>query len=220
MPDRLQEGVRRGLELALSGAGLVLLSPVLLAISVLILLDSGRPVLYRGRRMGRGGRCFWMLKFRTLPAGTEAKVGGRLLRPEEEGEATRLGRLLRRSKLDELPQLYNVLAGDMSLVGPRANRPSYFAECAARIPGYHERIRVKPGMTGLAQVFGDYYTPPHAKLRYDRLYLSRRSLRVDLWLMMMTAARLAAGRAAVRRRPRLRPRPAPWQPAVEEAARV
>lgn len=214
-----QEAVRRGLEMAVSAVALVLFSPVFGAIALLIWLDSGLPIFYRGYRVGRGSRTFRMIKFRTLPNGTEGKVGSRLIKPEEEREATPLGQLLRETKLDELPQLVNVLAGQMSLVGPRANRPSYYQEWSQHIPGYRFRTLVKPGMTGLAQVFGDYYTPPHAKLRYDRLYILRRSLRLDLWLVMLTIGRLAGGKRLIRGRVRARrplPTPATWPPGLEE----
>ncbi len=219
LPTLNHDGPRRAAEAVLAAVGLVLLAPLMATVAVLILLDTGRPVFYRGYRVGRGGHPFTMLKFRTLPNGTEGRVGSRLINPDEEEQASRLGRLLRKTKLDELPQLFNVVAGQMSLVGPRANRPSYYQDCCRRIPGYHARTLVKPGMTGLAQVFGDYYTPPQAKLRYDRLYIARRSLRLDLWLVMMTFARLAGGRALLRARPRRRlARPAAprWQPVAGE----
>jgi len=210
------ECVRRLLEAAVSAAGLLLLSPVLAVVAVLVVVDSGFPIFYRGYRVGRGGRPFRMVKFRTLPNGTEQQVGSRLIRPEEVASTTCLGRLLRKSKLDELPQLWNVLVGEMSLVGPRANRPAYYLNCLSRIPGYACRTLVKPGMTGMAQVFGDYYTPPEKKLRYDRLYLERRSLALDLWLVLMTVARLVR----VRRRPRRRAAAALSAPAPLASAGV
>jgi lipopolysaccharide/colanic/teichoic acid biosynthesis glycosyltransferase len=144
----------RILDLGLSTVLAVVLSPVWLVVAVSILLSSGRPVLYRGNRVGLGAREFTMLKFRTLRRDAEARLGphyGDELTRRTREEVTRVGRWLRATQLDELAQLWNVLRGQMSLVGPRPIRPTFFEQLVAEIPEYWQRLVVRPGLTGLAQ---------------------------------------------------------------------
>ncbi len=196
----MYEACKRDLDLILALSALVLSSPVWLLVSVAILLTSGRPVLFRGRRLGRGGREFGMYKFRTMRPGAETMGPG--ITAAGDPRITPLGRLLRRSKLDELPQLLNVLAGDMSMVGPRPEDPRY----ADAYSGENAVIlTVRPGITGPTQltyrheermlrgqdVDADYrrrLLP--AKLQSDLRYVRNRSLRVDVRLILATAARL------------------------------
>ncbi len=166
------------------------------------------PVLYRGWRVGRGGHLFQMLKFRTLAPDAEQRLGP-FLGPEltqlTQNEVTRFGRLLRASKLDELPQLLNVLRGDMSLVGPRPIRPAFFAELCAGIPQYWQRLVVRPGVTGLAQLRLTREMTWAEKLAHDMEYIADRSVGLYLsvivttvWLMVV---RPANRRAALNRLP-------------------
>lgn len=173
----------------LSIVALVLLSPILLLIAIAIKLTSQGPVLYAGIRVGRNQRLYTMYKFRTLYDGSEARIGGRLLSSQDDFY-TPIGKFLKRSKLDEIPQLINVLRGEMNFVGPRPLRPVFLERYLQEIPHYAERFRVAPGMTGLAQVRGGYWTTPRNKLRYDRLYMAHRSLWLDAQIIALTALKV------------------------------
>jgi lipopolysaccharide/colanic/teichoic acid biosynthesis glycosyltransferase len=171
--------------------GLLLLGPLMLIIAILIKRTDGGPVFYRGERVGRGGGLFKIYKFRTLIEGAEKKIGARLLeKADQDVYYTRIGRLLKRSKLDELPQLLNVIRGDMRLAGPRPARPVFIDECVRTIPGYASRFSVAPGITGVAQLRGGYYTSPRNKLRYDLIYIRRRSLLLDFQLVFLTFVKI------------------------------
>ena len=172
--------------------GLVLL-PIGLLIALLVLLTSGRPVLYRGERVGRGGHFFKMLKFRTLKPGAEERIGqylGEELVRQTEAEFTGLGRWLKASQLDEIPQLWNVLNGEMSFVGPRPIRPRFFAELAGDLPAYWQRLVVRPGLSGFAQVRHGYETSMAEKLAHDLEWIADRSVRLYLRTVIWTGARV------------------------------
>src|SRR3954468_10697689 len=157
----------------------VLALPFVLAIAVVSLVTSGRPVLYRGLRVGRGGRTFTILKFRTLKRDAELRLGpflGEELVRRTELEYTRIGRALKASQLDELPQLWNVLRGDMSLVGPRPIRPRFFEQLAEDLPAYWQRLVVRPGLTGFAQMRRGYETSMAEKLAHDLEWIADRSV--------------------------------------------
>jgi lipopolysaccharide/colanic/teichoic acid biosynthesis glycosyltransferase len=186
----------RAIDVLLAGVGLVVLAPVLAACALAVLV-SGRPVLYRGARVGRAGTVFCMYKFRTLRPDAEQRLGpylGPELTQLTENELTRTGRLLRTFKLDELPQLYNVLRGDMSLVGPRPIRPPFFVELCEEIPGYWQRLVVRPGMSGLAQLRLSREMTWAEKLVHDLEYIADRSIGLYVSILAQTLA-LVAGRA-------------------------
>lgn len=190
-PLTLRERVQWTVQALASLIGLVILSPVMIAIAVAIKLTSRGPVFYRGQRVGRGERLFTIYKFRTLSVAAEQQIGGRLLQEQDRAAyGTRIGRLLKRSKLDELPQLLNVVRGEMRLVGPRPLRPIFLGRFKREIPGYAKRFQVPPGLTGVAQLRGGYYTSPRNKLRYDLVYVRHRSLLLDLQLVLLTLLRL------------------------------
>ena len=183
----------RALDAVLGGVGMVVLAPVL-AGCALAVLASGRPVLYRGARVGRAGTVFCMYKFRTLRPDAEHRLGpylGEELTQLTETEVTRTGRLLRRFKLDELPQLYNVLRGDMSLVGPRPIRPPFFVELCEQIPGYWQRLVVRPGVSGLAQLRLSREMTWAEKLVHDLEYIADRSIGLYVSILAQTLALLA-----------------------------
>jgi len=139
-------------------------------IPLVIRLTDGGPIFYVQERMGKNGRRFNLIKFRTMIVNAEQATGP-IWAHERDDRVTRVGRLLRRTHLDEVPQVINILRGEMSLVGPRPERPELFEEFCAEIPDFHLRLRVKPGIAGLAQVHGLYHTTPRNKLRYDNLYI-------------------------------------------------
>jgi len=172
--------------------GAVLL-PVGAVIALAILCSSGRPILYRGERVGRGARFSTMLKFRTLERDAESRLApylGEELVRRTQAEYTRAGRWLKTSQLDEIPQLWNVLRGDMSFVGPRPIRARFFAELAAELPAYWQRLVVRPGLTGFAQVRRGYETSMAEKLSHDLEWLADRSVRLYLRTLASTGIRV------------------------------
>src|ERR687885_1385043 len=183
----------RALDVLLSGLFLLLSLPVTLVIAALVLATSGRPLFYRGERVGLGGSVFTMLKFRTLRRGAEARLGpylGPELVARTRAETTRVGAWLRATQLDELPQLWNVLRGDMSLVGPRPIRPRFFEELALELPAYWQRLVVRPGLTGFAQMRRGYETSMAEKLAHDLEWIADRSVRLYLRTLAATAWRV------------------------------
>ncbi len=178
--------LKRGFDLAVGGLALLLATPLMLLVTVVIKLTSGGPVLYRQERMGLDGRRFWMLKFRTMPADAEAETGP-VWTTSGDPRRTRLGAFLRSWSLDELPQLLNVLKGEMSLVGPRPERPVFVEQFRRRIPGYMLRHTVKSGMTGWAQVNGwRGNSSLEKRIEYDLDYIERWSLAFDLRILWLT----------------------------------
>ncbi len=179
----------RVVQSAIAAVVLLLMSPVMAVVAVAIRILSPGPVLYVGRRVGQGMREFTIYKFRTLRIGAEAQIGARLLTPQDRCYIP-MGRFLKRTKLDELPQLWNVIRGHMNVVGPRPVRPVFLQEFVDAIPGYAKRFQMKPGITGIAQLRGGYFTSPAAKLRYELWYLRHRSPMLDLRIIALTAFKL------------------------------
>src|SRR5436190_907728 len=167
--------------------------PLTLLLVSVLLVTSGRPLLYRGERVGRGGRIFAMLKFRTLRVGAEERLGhflGPQLVERTRAETTPLGPWLRATQLDEIPQLWNVLRGDMSIVGPRPIRPRFFEELAEELPAYWQRLVVRPGLTGFAQVRRGYATSMAEKLAHDLEWIADRSVPLYLRTVAVTGWRV------------------------------
>jgi lipopolysaccharide/colanic/teichoic acid biosynthesis glycosyltransferase len=185
------DAVLRGLDLIICSLALIVVVPLCLVIGIALRLSAPRsPSLYRGQRVGRAGHLFQMFKFRTLSPDAEQRLGpylGAELTQLTSQEVTRLGRVLRASKLDELPQLYNVLRGHMSLVGPRPIRPAFFAELCQEIPQYWQRLVVRPGLTGLAQLRMTRETTWAEKLAHDLEYAADRSVSLYLSVILTTA---------------------------------
>ena len=192
-PARRRDVLLRVLDVLLSAFFLLLALPLALPIALIVLATSGRPIFYRGARVGRGGRVFTMLKFRTLRADAETRLGpflGEELVLRTEGEFTSTGKWLRATQLDEIPQFINVLRGDMSLVGPRPIRPVFFEELARDLPAYWQRLIVRPGLTGLAQVRRGYETSMAEKLAHDLEWIADRSVRLYLRTVVATGWRV------------------------------
>jgi len=192
-PKRGRDAVLRGLDITLSSFFLLVTLPLTVPIALVLLTTSGRPLFYRGERVGRGGRIFDMLKFRTLRRGAEDRLGpylGEELVRRTKAETTRLGGWLRATQLDDIPQLWNVLVGEMSLVGPRPIRPRFFEELAVDLPAYWQRLVVRPGLTGFAQVRRGYETSMAEKLAHDLEWIADRSVRLYLRTLVTTAWRV------------------------------
>ncbi len=192
-PHRRIDFELRVLDIAFASVLGLLLLPVVAVIALLLRVTCGAPILYRGQRVGRGGRFFEMLKFRTLRTGAEERIGrylGEELVRRTESELTSLGRWLKSSQLDEIPQLWNVLRGDMSFVGPRPIRPRFFAELATELPAYWQRLVIRPGLTGFAQVRRGYETSMADKLAHDLEWIADRSVPLYLRTLVVTALRV------------------------------
>ena len=179
---------KRWMDLLLGALILILISPLLLVTSILIeLLDPG-PLLFSQIRGGRRGEPFRLFKFRTMRAGR--KPDPKELVPLDHPEITRLGRFLRRTKIDELPQIFNVLRGDMSLIGPR---PTLLDQIEAYDEFQRIRLDVRPGCTGLAQIHGGAAISWPERIRYDVYYVARSTLWIDLWVILMTPGSILRG---------------------------
>ena len=192
-PTRPRDAVLRMLDIMFSAFFLLLSLPLTIPIALLLLVTSGRPLFYRGERVGRCGRVFEMLKFRTLRRGAEDRLGpylGEELVHRTRAETTAVGGWLRSTQLDEVPQLLNVLLGDMSLVGPRPIRPRFFEELVEELPAYWQRLVVRPGLTGFAQVRRGYETSMAEKLAHDLEWIADRSVRLYLRTLATTAVRV------------------------------
>ncbi len=185
--------VLRLLDVLISSLILLVLSPLLALTAVAIAVSSGRPVLYRGARVGRAGQLFRMYKFRTLKPDAERRLGpylGEELSRRTEEEVTRIGRLLRAVHLDEVPQLWNVLRGEMALVGPRPIRPAFFTELCEEIPQYWQRLVVRPGVTGFAQTRMTREESWADKLAHDMEYIADRSVSLYVSVLFATVAKI------------------------------
>jgi exopolysaccharide biosynthesis polyprenyl glycosylphosphotransferase len=181
--------VKRGFDLCFSAVGLVLLSPLFLALALWVKLDSPGPVFYAQERVGMNGRRFRMLKFRTMRVGSDA--GGPQWTTKDDPRRTRGGSLLRRLSLDELPQLWNVFLGEMSLVGPRPEQPAFVEQFRGSIPRYMLRHHMKAGITGWAQVNGlRGDTPLERRIEYDLYYIQHWSLFFDIRILARTIGRV------------------------------
>lgn len=200
--ERLTRAVKAGFDRVAAALGLVLLAPVLIALGLAVRLTTPGPALFVQTRVGRDGKPFRMVKFRTMHHGAEALVGhllplneaaGPLFKLRNDPRVTRLGRFLRRHSIDELPQLFNVLSGSMSLVGPR---PSLPGEVASYDAAARRRLSVKPGLTGLWQISGRSDLGWHESLSLDLQYIERWSLTLDLGVLLRTARAVVRARGA------------------------
>lgn len=184
--------LKRAFDIALSAAGLVASAPLWAFFAAAIKMEDGGPVFFRQERVGLGGRSFMVLKFRSMRPDGEAGVGA-IQAIENDPRVTRIGRIMRATAMDELPQLWNILRGDMSFVGPRALRPGEIEvgrngryERLEDVAGFAMRVSVRPGLTGIAQVYAPRDVPRRHKFRYDRIYVRRRSWCLDVRLILVS----------------------------------
>lgn len=180
-----QEMIKRFMDVVFSLLAAVITLPFFAVIGAAIKLTDGGPVFYRQVRLTKGGKEFEIYKFRTMIQNAEAESGARLA-SEKDPRILPVGRFLRATRLDELPQIYNILKGDMSIVGPRPERPELAAEIEKEIPEFTYRLKVKAGLTGYAQVYGKYNTTSYDKLKLDLTYIRNYSILLDLKLIIMT----------------------------------
>ena len=201
----IQSTAKRAFDIGLAALGLLISAPIWAAVAMAIMLDDGAPIFFRQARWGRGGRRFMALKFRTMHS--SAASAPAVQATAHDPRVTRVGRWLRASALDELPQLWNILRGDMSFVGPRAlainevqaNGPDKAVPDEA-IPGFWARLAVRPGLTGVAQIFADRDISRRHKFRYDLFYIHRQSFWLDFLLIILSFYITFRGRWEVRGR--------------------
>jgi sugar transferase (PEP-CTERM system associated) len=196
--DVLYRWLKRCFDLIFSAGLLLLLTPVLLVTVLAILVEDGpgRPLLYRQQRVGRNGQVFALLKFRSMRVDAERDTGPQWSRAGDS-RVTRVGRIIRRFRIDELPQLVNILIGDMSVVGPRPERPEFVESLAQQLPLYFYRHGVRPGLTGWAQLnfpYGASVDDARAKLTYDLYYIKNTNIVTDLLILLQTAEVVIWGR--------------------------
>jgi exopolysaccharide biosynthesis polyprenyl glycosylphosphotransferase len=187
--SRVVSASKRSLDIFVAGVGLVIAAPVMALVALAIRLTSRGAVLYHQQRVGLHGRIFTLHKFRSMQENAEATSGPVWASKSGDSRVTVVGLLLRRSRLDELPQLWNVLNGDMSFVGPRPERPEFVTELTRQIPFYGQRHIVRPGLTGWAQVrytYGASVEDALQKLQYDLFYIKNLSVALDLFIMLNT----------------------------------
>lgn len=177
--------VKRGFDVILCLLSMVVAGPLMLLIALAIKLDDGGPVFYRQERVTRHGELFWILKFRSMVTDAE-KEGEALAATDDDPRITRVGKFLRRTRLDELPQILNILGGSMSICGPRPERKEFNEEYTKQIPEFPMRLKVKGGLTGYAQIYGKYNTSAYDKLRLDLMYIENYSILLDIKLILMT----------------------------------
>lgn len=177
--------MKRLFDIFLSSIGLIFSSPLWLLFSLAIKLEDRGPVFYAQERVGKNGRIFKALKFRSMIPDAEKHTGA-VWASENDPRVTKTGRILRATAMDELPQLWNIFKGDMSFVGPRTERPELVKQFSKKIKNYNKRFSVAPGLTGLAQIYGRYDTPPQHKLKYELLYIKKQSFLLDLKLIFLS----------------------------------
>ena len=184
-PSQLEKIVKRIFDIVFSLVLLVIMSPFLLITALAVKLQDGGPVFYKQTRLTQYGREFEIIKFRSMRVDAE-KVGGAQLAKENDDRITKVGKFIRATRLDEFPQLFNILKGDMSVVGPRPERPELAAKIEEKLPEFHYRLKVKAGLTGYAQVYGKYNTKLKDKLLFDLIYIEHYSLVMDIRILFLT----------------------------------
>ena len=180
-----QRFIKRSIDLFCALVLIVLTSPIMLLTAIIIKLSDGGPVFYKQKRVTIGGKVFKIIKFRSMRVDAE-KDGKARLASKGDPRITPIGRFIRKVRIDELPQLFNIVAGDMSFIGPRPERPEIIKEYVKTMPEFEFRTKVKAGLAGYAQVYGKYNTTPYDKLKLDLLYIENYNTWIDIRLMLLT----------------------------------
>lgn len=185
---------QRVFDVLLSTIGIMMSIPFIVIFGIAVKLDSPGPVFYTQERVGKGGRRFKVIKLRSMIR--DAEKNGAQWTEKDDPRVTRVGRFIRKTRIDELPQFINVLRGDMSIIGPRPERPEFVIEFNEHIPGFIERLCVRPGLTGWAQVNGGYEITPEEKLALDLYYIENRNPKLDLLILVKTLQVVFTGHGA------------------------
>ena len=185
---------QRFLDIALSFIGLLIGIPLVAIFGILIKIEDNGPITYKQERLGKGGKQFYIYKLRSMR--TDAEKFGAQWAEKDDPRITKVGKFIRKTRIDEIPQLFNILKGDMSIIGPRPERPSFTLEFNKDIPGFINRLAIKPGLTGWAQVNGGYDITPKEKLIEDMYYIKNRSILLDLQILFKTVKVVLTGDGA------------------------
>ncbi|AGB42263.1 exopolysaccharide biosynthesis polyprenyl glycosylphosphotransferase [Halobacteroides halobius DSM 5150] len=187
--------IKRIVDIVVSIVGLAITAPIMLLATIAIKLESPGPIIFKQTRLGKNGQEFTIYKFRSMVKNAEKNTGA-VWAKKNDARVTNVGRFIRKTRIDELPQFINILKGEMTLVGPRPERPSLTDEFHQQYPGFKNRLLVTPGVTGLAQIKGGYDITPGQKYRLDKLYIKRRNLLLDIEIMFRTALVMIIGDGA------------------------
>lgn len=185
---------KRFFDIVFSIIGLILATPLIIIFGIMIKLESQGPIFYRQERVGLNGKYFYITKLRSMKI--DAEKNGAQWAEKNDPRVTKVGKFIRKTRIDELPQLWNVLKGDMSLIGPRPERPMFTAQFNMEIPGFVNRLKVKPGLTGWAQVNGGYEISPKEKLKYDLFYIENMNFMLDVKIILLTVKVVLTGNGA------------------------
>lgn len=185
---------QRSLDIVVSLVGLVVGIPIMFIFGILIKIEDNGPITYKQERLGKYGKEFYVYKLRSMR--TDAEKYGAQWADKDDPRVTKVGKFIRKTRVDELPQLFNILKGDMSIIGPRPERPSFTMEFNDEIPGFINRLAVKPGLTGWAQVNGGYDITPEEKLKADIYYIKNRSFLMDMNILLKTVKVVLTGEGA------------------------
>ena len=185
---------QRVLDIVLSVIGILIGIPLMIVFGILIKVEDNGPITYKQERLGKGGKKFYIYKLRSMR--TDAEKFGAQWAEKDDPRITKVGKFIRKTRIDEIPQLFNILKGDMSIIGPRPERPSFTEEFNKEIPGFINRLAVKPGLTGWAQVNGGYEITPEEKLKEDIFYIKNRSILLDLKILFTTVQVVLTGDGA------------------------
>ena len=185
---------QRVLDILLSLIGLVIGIPLMLIFGVLIKIEDNGPAIYKQERVGKSGKSFYLYKLRSMR--TDAEKFGAQWAEKDDPRITKVGNFIRKTRIDEIPQLFNILRGDMGIIGPRPERPQFTVQFNEDIPGFINRLSVKPGLTGWAQIRGGYEATPAEKLEDDLYYIKNRSFMLDMKIILKTVGVVLTGHGA------------------------
>lgn len=191
----LYEIYKRVLDIISSLLGLIIGLPIMMIVAIFIKIEDRGPIFYTQERLGKDEKKFLVYKMRSMRIDAE-KHGGAQWAQKDDPRITKIGKFIRKTRIDEIPQLFNILKGDMSLIGPRPERPELTYEFNKEIPGFIDRLCIKPGLTGLAQVNGGYDISPKDKLKWDLIYIKNRSIFLDISIILKTVGVVFTGEGA------------------------
>ena len=191
----LYEILKRILDIISSLLGLIVAIPIILVIAIIIKIEDNGPVFYSQQRLGKDEKNFFVYKLRSMRVDAET-YGGVQWAQKDDPRITKIGKFIRKTRIDEIPQLFNILKGDMSLIGPRPERPELTYKFNKEIPGFIDRLVIKPGLTGLAQVNGGYDISPEEKLKWDIIYIKNRNIFLDISIIFKTIGVVFTGEGA------------------------